>query len=98
MQHRKRTDDRGAVSGQAGTSHLQNFVLKKRAAAQGTDLVQQPVMVCRNSVLLLGGAGKEVGEDGTGNVMPHREHSAGDGCQRIPVSYTHLTLPTTERV
>ena len=40
-------------------------------------------MVCSNSVLLLGGAGKEVGEDGTGNVMPHREHSAGDGCQRI---------------
>ena len=36
-------------------------------------------MVCSNSVLLLGGAGKEVGEDGTGNVMPHREHSAGDG-------------------
>ena len=40
-------------------------------------------MVCSNSVLLLGGAGKEVGEDGTGNVMPHREHGAGDGCQRI---------------
>ena len=45
---------------------------------------EQPVLSAdSNSVLLLGGAGKEVGEDGTGNVMPHREHSAGDGCQRI---------------
>ena len=35
------------------------------------------------SIFLLCCAGKEVGEDGTGNVMPHGEHSAGNGSQRI---------------
>ena len=44
--------------------------------------------VCRNTetgrlLILLGGAGKEVGQDRAGDVVPHGEHGAGDGGQRI---------------
>ena len=31
----------------------------------------------------LGGAGVEVGQHGPGNVVPHAEHRAGDGRQRV---------------
>ena len=43
MQHRKRTDDRGAVSGQAGTSRLQNFVLKKGLLHREQTLCSSPL-------------------------------------------------------
>ena len=34
LQHRKRTDDRGAVSGQAGTSRFEDLILNKAEAPE----------------------------------------------------------------
>ena len=39
LQHRKRTDDRGAVSGQTGTSRFEDLILNKAAAPEKSDSV-----------------------------------------------------------